>query len=129
VSQNVLATTALLDKLPKSETPSEQRTHQDIRGLLGLVVQQQAESSVSRRQEPGTNQCTTSTTMGNNALSRWLSKLKEATERIPTCRCLRSDRSARITSTPGHDEEGRKGLGNNHRYSQHHRGCFNLDED
>jgi hypothetical protein len=29
-SQNVAATVALLDKLPKAETPSEWKTHQEI---------------------------------------------------------------------------------------------------
>jgi hypothetical protein len=38
-SQNVAATVALLDKLPKAETPSEWKTHQEIWDLLGLVMQ------------------------------------------------------------------------------------------
>lgn len=69
-SENVAATVTLLDKLPKVETPSEWKTHQEIQDLLGLAVQQQAESSMSRRHEPETNCYVVSTPTTNDATSR-----------------------------------------------------------
>jgi hypothetical protein len=74
-------------------------THQDIRGLLSLAVQYKADSS----------------------------KLEEATTQSPPRRHLRSGRSARNTSTLGHEEEGQEGLSSNtHRYSQRHGGALTL---
>lgn len=37
-SQNFAATMALLNKLPKEDTPSEESIHQEIRDLLGLTL-------------------------------------------------------------------------------------------
>lgn len=68
-SQNVVADVTLLDKLPKAETLSEWKTHREIQDLLGLALQQQAESSMSQCREPETNHYTASMPTANDATS------------------------------------------------------------
>lgn len=87
----VVAATALLDKLPKMYASSKQKTHQEVRGLLGLAVQQQAESSMSRFREPETNRCTTSTTTTNYAMLQQPLEIEESATRVPPHRCQRLD--------------------------------------
>ena len=50
-SQNIAATVALLQGLPKPTTPEDHWTHHEIRTLLECTAVQQAESSLSRRRE------------------------------------------------------------------------------
>jgi hypothetical protein len=59
-----------LGQSPKAETPRERKTHQEILDLLDLVVQQQVDSSMSRRREPETNRYTAFMPMANDATSR-----------------------------------------------------------
>jgi hypothetical protein len=55
-SQNIAAIATLLDKLSEADTLRERRMHQEIQGLLNLVVQQHVESSTSRHWEAGADQ-------------------------------------------------------------------------
>jgi hypothetical protein len=55
-SQNITATMALLRRLPEPANPEERKTQREIRELLDRVAEQQAESSLSRRRGPDTNQ-------------------------------------------------------------------------
>lgn len=127
-SQNIMGAAALLDKLPKVDTPSERITHQEIRDL-GLAVRQQDESSMSRRHEPGINRCTASMTIVNDAMSQQPLELKESVAWVPPRRCLRPGRSARSAPDHGPEEEGHNKSGNTHRYNQCCGGRFDLDGD
>jgi hypothetical protein len=47
-SQNITATTALLQGIPEHGTPKECQIQRNIRALLNQAAEQQAESSMSR---------------------------------------------------------------------------------
>ena len=51
-SQNVAAAAALLEALPAAATPEEQRAREKMQRDLHLAVDQQVESSASRRRNP-----------------------------------------------------------------------------
>jgi hypothetical protein len=61
-------------------------THQEIWDLLSLIVQQQAESSMSQRREPETNSYIASTPTTNDATTMWPLELEESVARVPPCR-------------------------------------------
>lgn len=94
VSQNVVAAVTLLDKLPKADTPSERKMHKEIQDLLGLAVQQQAKSSMSRRRELETNRCTASTPTANDAMSQQPLELEESAAWVPPRQPQKPGRSA-----------------------------------
>jgi hypothetical protein len=87
-SQNVEASTMLVDKLPEVETPSDRRTHQDIRGLLKLTIWQQTEFSASQHHESGVDRCTASTPVRSDASMGQPPRSKQGMEQTLPCRLL-----------------------------------------
>jgi hypothetical protein len=67
-SQNITATTTLLRGISKHGTPEECQIQRNIRALLNQAVEQQAESSMSRRRGLNVSQRMTTVQHGKDAL-------------------------------------------------------------
>lgn len=116
--QNVAVATVLLSKLSEAETLSGRKTHQEIRGLLNLVVRQRAKGFVPGHLELGANQSTTSTSAANDASIRRSLGPEEGL--VPTSSRWDPGTSGRAQSVPdpGSNEEIWMESDDDHRYNR-----------
>lgn len=120
----------LLDKLLAVETQGKRRTHREIWGLLDLVMQLQAKSSMSQHREPGDGQNIVFVPSENHD-SSWqiLDYEGEGTTQVSSCRCPWTGRNAWSVPDLGPWEKEREELGIGHRYNQRCVGHVNPNED
>lgn len=120
----------LLDKLLAAETQGKRRTHREIWGLLDLVMQLQAKSSMSRHREPGDGQNIMFVPSENHD-SSWqiLDYEGEGTTQVSSCRCPWTGKNAWSVPDLGPWEKEREELGISHRYNQRCVGRVNPNED